>query len=144
MKKYHFILAYLAIGLTAFLILASFYFLVIDANPPAVINSVPSIEPNVVEAGEVVVVTTDFCKYTSAESSLTAYWQRRDDGLIWDLTERDLSIAANRCGILVLPLVVPSDIPPGDWKRVNVATYKVNFMVSRTVEWESEYITVTE
>jgi hypothetical protein len=41
-----------------------------------------------------------------------------------------------------VPVEIPANIPPGFWKRVNIAEYNINFMRTRVVQWESEYIEV--
>ena len=136
--------AYISLGLSLIVLCALFYLYAIDANPPVEILSPPSITPTEVHGGDRAVSTTSYCKYTDASSSLTAFWRREEDGLVWELTQRQINISTSKCGTLVLPLIIPDDMPSGNWQRVNVATYKVNPMASHTVEWQSNYITVLE
>ena len=132
-----------ALGLTISFVLAVlfFFFLAVHHNPPVRIYSA-TIDVETASPGDFVSMTVDFCKYTNADSSLSTYWRRETDGLIWELKSRDTNLGVARCGVAIIPLIVPSDIPEGRWQRVDVATYRVNFMASRTVEWSSNYIRV--
>lgn len=138
------LLGHIALFLCLSFILGTFYLIAIDANPPVSIESVPSISPDRVYPGELVTVSTDYCKRTDVDASLNAFWRRESDGLVWEFTQRVTNVGVKGCGTLILPLNIPSDIPPGEWQRVNVATYKVNLLVSRTEQWESDYVTVLE
>lgn len=120
---------------------AVFYFFVIDANPPIKINYPITISPNEVSSGDIVIMNVDFCKYTDVPSRLSTFW-KRDDGLVWELKVSEVSIAKKGCGILSVPLSIPSDIPDGNWQRINIADYKVNPFVTRTVTWQSDFIKV--
>jgi hypothetical protein len=141
MKKNHAIIAYITLGLALFLTLSLFFFVAIDANPPIVVNDIDVTPHDAVRGGSVLIMV-DFCKRTAAESSLTAYWQREEDGLVWDLTRSSWNISPYGCNKIIREAYIPDDLPDGEWKRVNIATYKVNFIASRTVEWQTEYITV--
>lgn len=139
MKRRHF--AALGLIISFICIAIFFFFLAIHQNPPVEIYSA-TIDAEMASPGDFVTMTVDFCKYTDVDSKLTTYWRRETDGLIWELKSRETNLGVARCGKTVIPLVVPSDIPNGNWQRVNVATYQVNFMAARTVEWSSNYIRV--
>lgn len=135
---------YLSLALSLVVLFVLFYLYAIDANPPVEIMSPPHISPAEVHNGDTVISTTSYCKYTDASSSLTAFWRRESDGLVWELTQKVVNISTQKCGTLVLPLFIPDDMPSGNWQRVNVATYRVNLIASHAVEWQSNYITVLE
>lgn len=134
---------YLSLLFSFIVLCILFYLYAIDANPPVEIMSPPIIAPAEVAPGDTVIATTHYCKNTNADSSLTAFWRRNGDGLVWELTQRIVNISTEKCGTLVLPLVIPDDMPEGEWQRVNIATYRVNPIASHTVEWSSNYIKVT-
>lgn len=137
-------LGYLSLLFSFIVLCTLFYLYAIDANPPIEIISTPIISPAEVAPGDTVIATTSFCKYTDADSSLTAFWRRQSDGLVWELAQRTVNVSTKKCDTLVLPLVIPEDIPAGEWQRVNVATYRVNPIAAHTIEWQSNYITVSE
>lgn len=137
-------LGYLSLLFSFIVLCVLFYLYAIDANPPIKIVSTPVISPAEVKPGDTVVITTSFCKYTDSDSSLTAFWRRQSDGLVWELTQRTVNVSTKKCDTLVLPLVIPEDIPTGEWQRVNVATYRVNPIAVHTVEWASDYIKVVK
>lgn len=138
------LLGHLALLICLGFVLGMFYMFAIDANPPVTIGSVPAITPQEVFPGDTVIVTTDYCKHTDSEASLNAFWRRKSDGLVWEFTQKVTNVGVKGCGTLILPLNIPSDIPPGEWQRVNIATYKVNIFASRTAQWNSDYVTVLE
>lgn len=132
-----------AVGLIAsfVIVLVLFFFLTIHDNPPVRVFSV-EITPTTATPGDSVVMRTSWCKYTDVDSSLSTFWKRQGDGLIWGLKQRSANVGSSGCQQSAINLVLPDDIPPGRWQRVNIATYQVNFMAARTVEWRSNYIDV--
>lgn len=137
-------LGYLSLLISLIVLGVFFYLFALDANPPIEILSAPYISPSEANPGNNVTMTVSYCKYTDTDSSFSAFWRRENDGLVWELTQRTINVSVADCGTLILPLVIPEDIPPGRWQRVNIATYRVNPIASRTVEWRSDYITVLE
>ena len=131
-------------GLVLALALAAgiFWLAVIDSNPPIVVEQPLNVEPDTVSPGQLVVMTSSFCKYTEAGSQLSAFWQREGDGLIWQLKQQQNAVSGKGCGVLSIPLIVPADMPPGRWQRVNIATYQVNPIGRHVAEWRSEFIEV--
>lgn len=144
-KKKNAILNYLSILFIAFIgaaVVLGGYFVFFDANPPVKIAEPLPITPNTaVYPGDTVIMTSSFCKYTSASSLFTAYWQN-EDGLIWGLTTKQLTASEKGCFSVDIPLVIPLDIPPGSWRRVNTGEYEVNLLATRSVTWRSEKIEV--
>lgn len=139
-KSYH--VAGFGLVFTMALLLVVFWLAVIDANPPIVVNQPVNITPDEAVPGQRVIMTTEFCKYTEAGSTFSAFWQRRADGLIWELKQQQNAVSGEGCAQFSIPLIVPADIPPGMWQRVNIATYQVNPVGRHTVEWRSEFIEV--
>jgi len=138
----------IAFGLLLFVILGFLiggYFYFFHENPPIEIYNEPlPISPAVVRPGETVLMASDYCKWTDAPASLSLYWQRKSDGLIWGLQQSVSNIAGKGdCFKVSIPLTIPPNLPPGEWRRVNIGTYHVNPLVARSVEWHSDYVTVT-
>jgi hypothetical protein len=100
-------------------------------TPPIEIKSEITISPSIVNPGGDVIMSSSYCKNTDADSALSTFWQR-EDGLIWQLKIRQVSISKKGCSSVSIPLTIPEDIPEGRWQRVNVATYKVNLLAPRT------------
>ena len=139
------ILSWTFLVLIAAIFLLLGYLLFVDGNPPITLNNEPlPISVEIASPGDEVYMVNDFCKHTEARSELHAFWQRKEDGLIWAQTRNELSVSNEGCQVLTIPLVIPPDIPPGEWKRVNIATYQVNVLGKHTADWESEYITIVE
>jgi hypothetical protein len=141
MKRLH--VATLGLGLSFFIIFLLFFFLVVHANPPVRIFSVV-IEPEIAYPGDSVTMRISYCKYTDVDSSFSTFWRRRDDGLVWGMKHQPSNIGLKGCRLVATSLILPNDIPPGEWQRVNIGTYKVNPLASRTAGWESNYIEVRE
>ena len=132
----------LALVITGLLLFGIFYYAFVDGNPPIVVEQPLNVEPDTVYPGQLVVMTSSFCKYTEAGSDFSAFWQREGDGLIWQLKQQKNAVSGKGCGVLSIPLIVPADIPPGRWQRVNIATYRVNPIGQHVAEWRSEFFEV--
>lgn len=144
MKKYRIgnLVSWLFLILMIFITGTLFFMVFIEDNPPVIVNSV-TVNKTTASPGDEVFMTFDFCKFTDSSSELHAFWQRETDGLIWLLSIQNLNIAdQDTCKELVVSLVIPEDIPEGNWKRVNIAEYTVNPISVRTVAWESPYIKI--
>lgn len=139
-KTYHIAAGGLALALIVLLVI--FWLAVVDGNPPIVVQQPLNITPDTAKPGDVVTMTSEFCKYTEAGSEFSAFWQRESDGLIWELKQQRNAVSGEGCGVLIVPLHIPADMPPGMWQRVNIATYQVNPIGRHVAEWRSEFIEV--
>ncbi len=137
------VMSWACLIILSFFMMLLVYFLFIDGNPPIVINNEPlPISAETARPGETIIMVYDFCKNSKTQSELYSFWQRKEDGLIWEQSRRELSVSNIGCHVFKIPLVIPEDIPPGEWKRYNSATFRVNLLATHTVDWESEYITI--
>lgn len=139
-KSYH--VAAVGLVFALVLLLVIFWLAVVDSNPPIVVRQPLDVTPDVASPGDVVTMTSEFCKYTEVGSEFSAFWQREADGLIWELKQQRNAVSGKGCGKLIIPLRIPPDIPPGRWQRVNIATYRVNPIGQHVAEWRSEFIEI--
>ena len=136
------LVSWLFLALLAFVTGTLFFMVFIEDNPPITVDTV-TVNKTTASPGEEVFMTTAFCKFTDSSSELHAFWQRESDGLIWNLSIRNINVInQDECGELSVPLLIPEDIPEGSWKRVNIAEYDINAISRRTVSWESPYIKI--
>lgn len=96
--------------------LAYFPVKVADYNQPY------KVRPNVIEAGQTLTYTADFCKYKNVQASVT---RTLVDGTVifFPIENTNLPIGCNKRDI---PLVIPKNTPPGVYHLEISLVYRVN------------------
>ncbi len=113
------------------LVLAVGYFLLLDDNPPMVVNSI-EVLTRVVKPGEEFRILVDFCTTSSAKGTAYITWL---DGIVTFQVPHPLR-SPEGCYRTVFSSPVPNNLEPGLYNRLTEMVYDVNALTERTVTYE--------
>lgn len=135
---------YIYSGSLLIILLLFVYYSQFHDDPPLSFAGESTISPKILKAGEPVTFSIPYCKHTSAIADpLIGFWKRQSDGLLWEIKEIPSSFAYEEgCSEIKAVIYTPDDLPPGKWQRIYRATFAVNPVASRTVEWKSHLILI--
>lgn len=107
----------------------------IDDNPPVTFANMPfPLDTATYEAGDTIIMTVDYCRYTNAPT--VAYRSFHND-VTWFLPISVSSGAPEGCDVINVPISLPKYLPLGKYYLFGRSEYKVNFLMTRRVEWRS-------
>lgn len=126
------VLALIALALALML----YYGLLYD-NPPAVFNNVPfPVEPQIVRAGDMLTVTSDLCRYTDVPVTIYRTWA---NDLSYLQSPEVFGGAPAGCGVNHFLVMVPAELPPGEYHIHYRFVYEVSpLSFPRVVEAHTE------
>lgn len=138
--KYHIPINRILFGLlilAIFVVIAITYMIAFHHNPPVVFNNIPfPVDKEQYKVGETIIVTVDYCRYTSA--SYIRYISFIDS-LVFYLPESISGGGPMGCRILnVQSATIPEALPPGTYYLRGKNEYHVNVLAVRVVEWTSK------
>ena len=122
---------------------AFLYLFCIQGNPPAQYNNIPfPVDQETYQAGEVVAVYVDVCKpkhrAVLSEAMIV-------DGFMVPLAPITTSGMEEGCTTeWLIGYKLPSFLPVGEYYMKGVNTYEINFLRSRSIEWETAKFTIVE
>jgi len=145
-RSYKFLnIASAGILLIAFCFIVLFgYLLFIEDNPPLIVNSNPTLDKSSYYAGEVMLVTADLCRNTTAGATLQPTFINLDTRQLFDALPVFVDNLPKGCSVSTIQVAVPHYLPPGNYVRRIRARYKVNFLTDRVVELITEEFKILE
>lgn len=117
-------------------LVAGIYLYTFHENPPAEISNLPlPVDKAVYHVGDTIFGTIDYCNYTNAP--VTMYVSFVDD-LLFTIPTHISAGAPPGCSKIYGKIVtIPLALPPGTYYLISKNEYKVNFLVTRYIEWYS-------
>lgn len=113
--------------------IAGIYLYMFHENPPAVLMSPIPVDKAVYRRGEPVFGTVEYCRYTKVPVTVYISFV---DSLVYTVPPHVTTGMPIGCGTIYSKLVdVPVSFPLGTYYLIGKNGYKVNFLVTRYVEW---------
>ncbi len=142
-------LACFALTIVFISVIAAFYLIVVDQNPPITYNNLPfHTTKTEYVAGDAVDYTVDYCLYTKAVGVVTRYIIS-SEGMVAAQTGNNpvsgIFISLNACDrITETGVVIPNGTPPGRYRIEGMNVYNVNNLSTRIVRWRTQEFNVVE
>jgi len=130
--------------ISSILLLFSFvYFNAIDGNPPVRFYNIPfPVDKQIYKRGEEIKMYLDVCKYEPVPA--TSYIQF-SNYYLHHLSPITLKGIETGCAKLwSSPIKIPYNLETGTWKLQGANEYRVNFLRTRSVSWETQEFEVVE
>lgn len=129
-----------------FIIICS-YLLFIEDNPPQEIRLPMQVDKSVYEPGDEILVTANYCRYTSAAATRYVTYINKTTGRLFPLEPTEVNsfpVSPRNCDIIANPETatiaqkLPASLTTGDYVRHSKLEFHVNIMANRTIELETE------
>jgi len=115
------------------LIMGSIYLMAFHENPAMVINSPVLVDKNEYRAGEAIIATFDYCRYSNAPATRYISFS---DGLFYNLPTVTIPGLGKGCFVVSSNIaVVPAGLPPGTYFIIGKHMLDVNVLASRITDW---------
>jgi len=147
MNRIFFFVGLTTIALAAFLMLYLFWMFFLDGNPPATIQLPYATEKTEYRIGEPIVLTANICKSVRYPLTTYPYLVKIPDAetspkiksKIFPLPPISSAGTPVGCGEYTISgfFTVPLGASPGRYSLQGTNVFKVNFLVSRSVEWHT-------
>lgn len=130
------VLLFFAIILSIGWTVLAVYWIGFDANPPATFSSPLAVDKAVYNVGDSIVVTFNYCRYTSAPATI---YNSLVGEIVYNLPPREIGATAKLgCGVTkVTSASIPSGIISGTYYLKTRSEFVVNPLATRFTEWHT-------
>lgn len=132
----------LFIALTFILVFG--YYMLIDDNPPILINAPVILDKPSYYAGEEMIITVDICRFTDSGAVLYPTFINMDTHQLFDSVPVYVDNLPLGCSVSSIAVTVPHFLPAGTYVRQVRARYDINFLRTRVVEFTTDPFEVTD